>query len=126
MTGVQTCALPIYILKNYLKVSKPINIDSTSGVYDFVLPNKKLFETINWLSTYAQPKGYVGADMLFYENSTGYYLRSLQKLFSQKPKYNYYYQPKNINENIAMNRTDVKLYVMAVPSGICKIQYNNV
>jgi hypothetical protein len=43
----------IDVLFNYLKTKKNLDWDVTSGIYDFVLPNKKLFETINWLTTYA-------------------------------------------------------------------------
>ena len=85
------------ILTNYLKTKKTLYIDTTYGVYDFVLPNKKLFETINWLSTYAQPGMNIqGADMLFYENSTGYHFHSLQTLYQQKPYWSYKFDPKNI------------------------------
>ena len=78
--------------------NKPISIDSTKGVYDFILPNKKIFETINWLSTYAQPTDSKaeGADMLFYENSQGYQFHSLQSLYQLKPYQSYKFDPKNI------------------------------
>jgi hypothetical protein len=87
------------ILTNYIQTKKKINIDATLGPYDFILPNKKLFETINWLSTYAQPNGQTGADMLFYENSTGYYLKSLQNLFAQPAYQTFKFDPKNTNES---------------------------
>lgn len=89
------------ILSNYLKVSKPISISNTQGTYDFILPNKKLFETINWLATYAQPEPKAGmasgADMLFFENSDGYWFKSLQELYTQKAYKNYKYDPKNLD-----------------------------
>lgn len=86
------------ILTNYLKTKKKTYIDSTIGVYDFVLPNKKLFETINWLSTYAQPfdPKATGADMLFYENSTGYHFHSLQTLYNAPAYQTYKFDPKNV------------------------------
>jgi len=86
------------ILTNYVRTKKKLYIDATLGAYDFVLPNKKLFETINWLSTYAQPNGKKGSDMLFYENSTGYYFKSLQTLFAQSAYQTFKYDPKNITE----------------------------
>ena len=86
------------ILTTYIQTSKTVTIDPTLGTYNFVLPNKKLFETINWLSTYALPQVQEGADMLFFENSTGYYLKSLQNLFSQSSYQTYKYDPKNIDE----------------------------
>jgi hypothetical protein len=89
------------ILTRYLKVgtgaTKPINIDETFGVYDFILPNKKLFETINWLSTYALPVNKEGADMLFYETRDGYFLKSLQSLYKQNTYQTYKFDPKNID-----------------------------
>ena len=87
------------ILTNYLKTQKKVYLDATTGVYDFVLPNKKIFETINWLATYAQPTNGIGADMLFYENSQGYHFHSLQTLYKvgQTSSYrNYKFDPKNI------------------------------
>lgn len=85
------------IMKNTLKTKQPItDFDTTSGVYDFVIPNKKIFETINWLSTYAQVSSSTGADMLFYQNNEGYHFKSLQKLYTGKPKSKFYYVPKNV------------------------------
>ena len=104
------------VMKNFLKVSgKSINIQKTTGTYDFVLPNKKIFETINWLSSYALPaNGNVGADMLFFENVEGYIFASLQNLFNQSPVYQYSYNPKNItNLDMQYNlRTILKLEIM--------------
>lgn len=89
------------ILNTYVlpkTANKPISIDATDGVYDFILPNKKIFETINWLTTYAQPADSKaeGADMLFYENSQGYHFHSLQSLYQVKPYQYYKFDPKNI------------------------------
>ncbi len=100
------------ILTKYVKVgigagTKPINVEDTIGTYDFILPNKKLFETINWLSTYALPKNGVGADMLFFENRDGYYFRSLQSLYSQKPYQTYKFDPKNISNELNQQVSNV-------------------
>jgi hypothetical protein len=89
------------ILNNYVMVgngkTKKISIESTKGVYDFVLPNKKIFETINWLSTYARPSSNnPGADMLFFENGLGYFFNSLQTLYSQPIYQTYKYDPINL------------------------------
>jgi len=93
------------ILNNWLGVgnenTKKINIEATQGVYDFILPNKKIFETINWLATYALPANSknVGADMIFFENSAGYWFNSLQTLYNQDPATTFRYDPKNINKS---------------------------
>lgn len=92
------------IMKTYLKVgagqkgTKSFFYESTTGVYDFVLPNKKIFETINWLTNYAMPStNNIGADMLFYENSNGFNLSSLQSLFAKSSVATFTYNPKNIS-----------------------------
>ena len=85
------------VLDNYLQTGTPYEIEQTTRTYNFVLPNKKLFETINWLASYAIPNNNkLGADMLFFENAKGYQFKSLQTLYSQSPIYTYYYNPKNV------------------------------
>ena len=95
------------ILQNYLRVpaKKKLNIEPTKGVYDFIVPNFKPFEAINWLSTYAQSatNGVIGADMIFFENKFGYNFYSLQTLFQQPIYKTYNYKPKsfeNANETL--------------------------
>lgn len=85
------------ILDNILQTGTSFSVEPTKGIYDFVLPNKKIFETINWLASYALPvAGKSGADMIFFENANGYQFKSLQTLYKQSPRYSYYYNPKNI------------------------------
>jgi hypothetical protein len=91
------------ILKTHLKVpdNKFARFEQTYGVYDFIVPNLKPFDAINWMSTYARPGSTkYGSDMLFYEDKFGFNFRSIQSLIGQ-PVYNVYsYNPKNINEKI--------------------------
>jgi hypothetical protein len=101
----------IDILNNWLGVgkgnTKKINVEATSGVYDFILPNKKIFETINWLATYAMPASKKpGADMIFFENSVGYWFSSLQTLYSQEAATTYWFDPKNISKEISQQVTN--------------------
>lgn len=85
------------ILDNILQTGTSYDVEQTTRTYNFVLPNKKIFETINWLASYALPNnGKSGADMLFFENSKGYQFKSLQTLYDQSPSYTYYYNPKNV------------------------------
>jgi len=89
------------VLRNFLKTKKSVSIEQTLGSYDFVLPNKKIYETINWLALYAQPsQGKIGADMLLYENYAGLHFKSLQTLYKQNSIYTYYYNPKNVNNDL--------------------------
>lgn len=84
---------------NGLKVnrSKIQKVESTYGVYDFVIPKLKPLEAISWLSTYARPEGHQGADMLFYETNDGFYFQSLQSMFTAAPYATYKYQPSNLD-----------------------------
>lgn len=92
------------IMLNYVKVgnngTKNIYIQPTNGAYDFILPNKKIFATINWLTNYAQTEGNLGADLLFYESNKGYFFQSLQTLYQQKSYQTFYYNPKNISTEV--------------------------
>lgn len=87
------------ILTNELGIDdSKINIDETYGVYSFVVPTIKPFDAINWMANYARPSPRLpGADMIFFENKYGFNFKSLQKLSTQAPYYNYAYNPKNIN-----------------------------
>lgn len=90
------------------------SIERTSGNYNFVVPNLKPFEAINWISSYAQsasPK-VKGNDMLFFENAKGFNFYSLQTLFQQQPYYTYTYNPKNIG--LAQNDNDANQYVFNI------------
>lgn len=90
------------ILNNHMQISdKYLAVESTEGLYDFVIPYKKPFEAINWLANYAIPaksKTVKGADFVFFENAEGYNFRSLQSLFSSKIYQNYIYSQKNAGD----------------------------
>lgn len=78
-------------------------IEETSGIYDFIVPKIKPFETISWLSNYARPAAAGpsgGSDMLFFETKDGFYFRSLQSMFSDKVYTNYRYEAENLNKNV--------------------------
>ena len=90
------------ILNNHLKIDKKhLNIEDTTGLYDFVIPYKKPFEAINWLSTYAQPMNpdsVAGADFVFFENKNGFNFKSLQSLFSSVSYQDYIYSQRNVGD----------------------------
>ena len=87
------------VLVNKLKVpAKRVNIEPTKGVYDFIVPRMKPFETISWLSTYARPASQsIGADMLFFENKNGFNFRSLTSMMSGPVYATYKYEQKNVS-----------------------------
>jgi len=89
------------ILSNKLKIDdKNLSLQETDGLYDFIIPYKKPFEAINWLSNYAKPIGKEGADFLFYENTKGFNFFSLQNLFLQTPYTTFIYMPRSVGSSI--------------------------
>jgi hypothetical protein len=105
------------ILENYLKVpSTRYSLDETLGSYNFIIPNLKPFEAINWLCTYAKSgetsggSSYnVGADLLFYQDKNNYNLTSLQTLFNKSvaTSSNFYYDPKNVGASLYTGNRDI-------------------
>lgn len=93
--------------------TKRYYIDPTLGLYDFILPNKKIFETLHWLTLYARPASLnPGADYLFFENINGYNFVSLQSLFTKDPFKTFYYNPQNVSieisaQAVAVNHMEV-------------------
>ena len=92
------------IMHNYLKIgnggaTKNFYCEQTDGVYDLILPNKKLLDTVSWLSNYAKSSSNKnGADMLFFETGLGFQFSSLQTLFTRPSVQTFTYNPKNIDD----------------------------
>ena len=90
------------ILTNTLSVStdKIGIIEQTSGVYNFIVPNLKPFEAINWLSTYAKSAEIIqnksGSDLLFFENNKGFNFRSIQSMMYEDSVGTYHYDPQSL------------------------------
>lgn len=94
------------VLENFLSTKRDfIRIEETTGVYDFVIPMRKPYEAISWLSNYAIPggtgkSGPVGADMFLFEDFYGYRFASLNSLMLRdvSEKRIYKYQQNNLND----------------------------
>lgn len=90
------------VLTTYLKVpvTKLSIFEQTYGTYDLIIPNIKPFDAINFLASYARPVAdNTGADMIFFEDKTGFNFRSIQTLIQQSPYVNYSYEPKNYTQD---------------------------
>jgi len=94
------------ILQNILQVNSvklnTNNIETTRGLYEFIIPNMKPLEALSWLSTYAisaSPKTF-GSPYLFFENKDGFNFKSLQALVQGSVTKNYLYRPKNLNDPV--------------------------
>lgn len=105
------------ILVNQMKVpEEKVIIQKTKNVYDFIIPNKKPFEAINWLCNYAQSNTEPGADFVFFENKDGFNFLSLQKMYSFKPYGRYQYIARNagkvadVTEELGRSIVGIKSY----------------
>jgi hypothetical protein len=80
-----------------------VNVEETTGDYNYVIPSKRPFNTINWLAGKAR-SGEAGVNYLFYETNNGYRFESLDTLMGPNaPIYaTYSYFPKNLS-----NRNDI-------------------
>jgi hypothetical protein len=103
-TGWKISDIVADILFHKLKTpnNKIQTVESTVGVYDFVVPLLKPFEAISWLSIYARPENtnLVGADMLLFETKNGYNFRSLASMMAEDPYTTYMYQQNNLSNSI--------------------------
>ena len=89
------------------------NFEKTTGVYDFVIPTLRPFESISWLCTYAKPAktGEQRADMLFFETKDGFQFRSIASIYKDRPYKTYTYNVKNIeNQTIEQKSTSILDY----------------
>jgi hypothetical protein len=108
------------IVKDVLSVelksqNKMFVIEPTTGIYDFIVPRLKPFESISWLSTYALPTKYasgndVAADMLMFETKNGFNFVSLRSLYDSTVYADYNYQEKNIQSDYNTNSSTVLRY----------------
>lgn len=112
------------VLTDTLKCSEARvgTIESTVGVYDFIVPNLRPFETISWLSTYARPNKdkLTGADMLIYENRFGFNFSSINTLMKQTPYRTYKYEQNNLKNEKQEELTAVLQYEVVKSSDTLK------
>lgn len=114
--GYQISQIVEDILSTQMKIpSDKLIIQTTKNIYDFIIPNKKPFEAINWLSNYAQSQSTNGADFVFFENRDGFNFLSLQKMYSLKPYGKYQYISRNAGNfngttELGRSMTGIKSY----------------
>lgn len=81
------------------------SLENTSGNFDFIIPNFRPFEAIQWASAraYDQKK----FCYFFFENKEGFNLTSLQTLIKQKPYKKLKYEIKNSDRDPANNKDSI-------------------
>lgn len=82
------------LLVNQLQTSKTkINIiDTTQGIFNYIIPRMNPFEAIEWLATRSYSSN--GTLFLFFENKDGFNFRSYENLIAQPVYQTYYQRPK--------------------------------
>ena len=68
--------------RKYLNSKKRFYFEPTKTNAKYVIPSRKPYETINFLSKQAISAKYSNAGYMFYETADGYHFRSLESLFS--------------------------------------------
>lgn len=85
--------------------SRIASLEQTSGNFDFIIPNYRPFEAIQW----AAARGYDQKKFcyFFFENKNGFNLTSLQTLIKQKPYKTLRYELKNSDRDPANNKDSI-------------------
>ena len=81
------------------------SLEDTSGVFDFIIPNYRPFEAIQWATARAYDlKKFC---YFFFENKNGFNLVSLQTLIKQQPYKTLRYELKNVDRDPANNKDSI-------------------
>jgi hypothetical protein len=100
------------ILNNYLQVSgkKIYNIESTSGVFDLVIPSYRPLEAIQWLASMAY-NGDKNFCYFFYETSKGFLFQSLQSMYENTVVKKLKFELKSVDSpDAATNRDSIEKF----------------
>lgn len=91
------------ILVNELNVDpKRISgLESTSGDFDFIIPNYRPFEAIHWVTSRAYDQGKYC--YFFFENKDGFNLKSLQSMTKQKIRKSLTHEIKSVDPDPSVN-----------------------
>tara|TARA_Y100001937_G_C7128330_1_gene335967 strand:+ start:1717 stop:3093 length:1377 start_codon:yes stop_codon:yes gene_type:complete len=117
--------------ERYLRSSKKLRVEETSGSKKIVFPNLKPFQAIKLLSRQSKSKNFGGSpSYLFYETTKGYHYRSVDGLCSQKSVLSYAETtPDSINDrsgqkDILLNLQSISSYTVNTPRDIVGNTYN--
>lgn len=82
-----------HLFSQYIASEKPFEVESTSGSFKFVMPSWTPFEAINWYAGRSVSAESGGSYFLFYETMKGFNFKSVEKLITASPVYEYRYEP---------------------------------
>lgn len=78
------------VLKSYLKTSKNINIEQTSGTQDIIAQNEKVWPFIDRIRQRAVSSGNKSSSYVFFENQNGYNFITVESMFEGDPVRNFF------------------------------------
>jgi len=71
------------LVTNQLKSTKPINIEPTKGISQFVIPRLTPFEALDILKKRAVSTTSAGSHYMFFETKKGFVFKTIEKLFNE-------------------------------------------
>ena len=81
-----------------LSIKKEIDLDDTSGMQRFIIPNLSVDDTIDFLAREADNDNHIPY-FIYYENSKGYNFKDLNTLVNEEPKEEYTYVSTNVRDD---------------------------
>lgn len=84
------------IFKQYIGSEKPFEVESTNGIFKFVMPAWTPFKCINWYAGRSVSSESKGSYFLFYETMKGFNFKSVESLIKQEPVFSYKYEPAGL------------------------------
>ena len=74
------------ILTDYIKTSKPLNIEATRGIDNVLVTRMEPFKAIDLMRRRAVSKQYTSSAFVFYENKYGYNFETIEAIFARNKK----------------------------------------
>lgn len=91
------------------RIEKEVNIDNSTGLQKFVIPNMTADDTIDFFAREADNDSHIPF-FLFYEDTKGFNFRDLNTLITAEPKATFYYIASNTPEERKKTQSEIKDY----------------
>lgn len=80
-----------------------VEVDTTSGTYDYIIPNLRPLQAISWVASKSHSTGPYSTSFFFFETVDGFKFKSLQSLYKQEPKFS---KPYTFGSKLMADETD--------------------
>jgi hypothetical protein len=92
---------------SYFDTNKKIDIDSTLGLHDVIIPSWTPVEAISWLSSISVSANDVGSMFVFYEDQQGYNFKNIESLYKKDIKTSFSKTLLNMNTSDDYNLAQI-------------------